>query len=121
VARPKVDDRFQRVWKIFDAECLLSLLRQMRTGAEKPLQIAQHALAISLQGNNPLRTAFLRIVRFIISQPIEQAGLKSFDNGKLRHEVILLNRYRNSKLKRLNATELHHFHLARSAMAGANR
>src|SRR5262249_31168675 len=95
VARPKVNDGFQRIGKILDAEGLLSLLWQMGAGAKEPLQIAHHTLAIALEGDDPLRTTFLRIVRFIISQPIEQAGLKSFDNGKLRHESILLNRYRN--------------------------
>ena len=48
----------------------------------------------------------MRIVRFIICQPIQQAGLKSFNNGKLRHEGILLNRCDHSNLKRFSGKKL---------------
>src|SRR5262249_11681626 len=41
-------------------------------------------------------------------------------NGKLRHEVILLNRYLDSKLKRLSAAELHNVHQGSRTMPGTN-
>src|SRR6476646_6588547 len=50
VASPKVDDGFQRLRKILDAERLLPFLWQMGAGAEKPLQIAHDTLAITLEG-----------------------------------------------------------------------
>src|SRR5882724_9801586 len=54
MARAKIDDRFGCVRIIFDTEGLLALLWQMGAGAEKPLQIAHHTLAITLERNDSL-------------------------------------------------------------------
>jgi len=42
---------------------------------EKPFQITQNAAPILLERDDALGPAFLLFVRFIIGQPVEQAGV----------------------------------------------
>jgi len=65
----------------------LPFLGQVSARAEEPLQIPEHALAITLDRDYPLRPALLRVVRLVIRQSVKQTRLKFFDDGKFRHTL----------------------------------
>src|SRR5438552_10751840 len=87
MARAEVDHRAKRFGIILEAERALAFLRQMRAGIEEPLQIAQHSLAVALERNDPLGPAFLRLLRLVISQTVEQARLKFLNDCHLKHSM----------------------------------
>jgi len=75
VAYAIVDNRFESVGKIFEGKIIVSLMGEMSAGAEEPLKIAQDALAITLESDDPLGAALVRIFGVIIGEPVEEAGL----------------------------------------------
>src|SRR3954470_1276159 len=85
VAGPEVDNRAGSDRVMIDAEVVMTFLGEVSTGVKKPLQIAQDSLPVTLQRYDPLHAALLRVLRIIIRQPVEQTGLKFFDNCKFGH------------------------------------
>src|SRR5439155_10063127 len=94
MARAEVDHRTKCIRIIIETDRALAFLGQMRAGIKEPLQIAQDSLAVALERNDPLGPAFLRLLRLVISQPVEQARLKFFDDGQFRHRMRIWRRSR---------------------------
>jgi hypothetical protein len=80
VLDPEVNYGPMGLREIFQAESVLAFLREMGAGAEKPLQIAQNALAVTLKRDDALGAALLGVFWLVVAEAVEEAGLEFFDD-----------------------------------------
>jgi len=73
---PKLMTDWHASGKSAQTEFFPALLVEVGAGVEQPLEVAEDAPAVALHGNDALVAAFLRDLRLIIGQAIQQAGLK---------------------------------------------
>ena len=85
MANPEIDNGPTRLRKFTKVEGLPALLGQVSAGIKQPEQIPEYALPVALEGNDPLRPALLLVLRLVVCQSVEQAGLEFFDDRQFRH------------------------------------
>src|SRR5882672_3660014 len=59
----------------------------MRAGVEQPFEIAQDAALVATERNHALAAALLGVLRIVVRQPVEQAGLQLFKRRDVGHSV----------------------------------
>ena len=91
----KVNHRAVRLLVIRESGLPDGLVRKVPNRIEKPLQIAQYARPVALNGNDPLVTALHASSRVIVGKSVEQAGLQFIERGdRFGHSFASLYYYR---------------------------